>query len=248
MNFQGDTLSCLRHLHGTIKDDDDFFEKRAYIAKFAGVGERAVYNWFRERNPPVGAPLIRLRYYLEFCGYTVEDFPNLDPDIRQSGKLIAFGVLTVEEMAEAVGYPGDRAGADAVLKVFRGVQGTSHNKLLQFQTLVELYKDQLDEKIQSTRCVVPKRSVEASQPKPLPVRAPLRVVARPVLSEHEALICSFANMVTAMLPLARLVSSDDFSPEDRAKVRELSGHEGVFELANTLFRICGERSRAMRQQ
>ncbi|MEY2665137.1 MAG: hypothetical protein RLZZ480_242 [Candidatus Parcubacteria bacterium] len=248
MNFQGDTMSCLKHLYDAIKDDDNFFEKRETIATFTGVGESAVYCWFACRNVPKGEPLIKLRYYLECNGYEVTELTILEPTLKQVGKLLAFGILSIDEISNAVGYPAGRNGIDTLLKVLRGTQGVSKAKLSQFQTLAELYGDQLLKKSQNTPRVVKLLVERTSTPNPLPVRAPLRVVARPMQVEHDAIISALAGMVTAMLPLARLVSSDSFTPEDRTKVREFSGHEGVFDLANSLFSICGERSRAMRQQ
>ena len=59
---------------------------------------------------------------------------------------------------------------------------------------------------------------------------------------REAIIESFGVSVKAMLPLARLLESSNFSPEERARVRDIAGRDGVVQLVNVMSRLCGERS------
>jgi hypothetical protein len=52
-----------------------------------------------------------------------------------------------------------------------------------------------------------------------------------------------AELLREALPRASRIASDEFSSEDRARLRELSGAQTVFELVNELTLLCGERAR-----
>jgi hypothetical protein len=57
-------------------------------------------------------------------------------------------------------------------------------------------------------------------------------------------ISEFAKLAKKMLPLAKKLASDEFTAEDRARLRELAGTSTIFELKNELVKLCGERARA----
>ena len=58
-------------------------------------------------------------------------------------------------------------------------------------------------------------------------------------------ITIFAHLMQTALPLAKRLASDDYSAEDRKKLRELAGKHTIFELNNELAKLCGERARKM---
>lgn len=243
--FKGNTQACIAHLRDAIQDD--YLTKRHVVATFAGVGDDSVRRWFVDGSMPVGEALVRLRFYLEFLGYQVEEVQKLSQVIRDAARIYAFGVVSLSEVASACGFTEGRNGPDLVLRVFRGGCGISKHKQEQFTALAELYSDELAERKRATQKVLvgsvgqPEKVREDDKPTPLPVR----LASQQPLGTHEALIESLAGLVEAMIPLAREISSDRFTPEERARVRELAGRDGVFTLANLLYRMCGERSRSM---
>jgi hypothetical protein len=247
--FTGTTAECLVHLAQATKVDH--FAKRKAIASFAGVGDSTVYRWFKGVMQPVGEPLLRLRFYMEFLGYNVQELQALNPPVRDAARLFAFGIATLSEIAQLVGYSEGRGGTDTLLAVFRGTQGVSKQRLGQFTSFVELYGEQLSEKKRVTQKIqlngTVRAEVDADQ---APTRSAsvvqaLRPASQKPTSSRDALIESLAGSVKALIPLARAISSDDFTAEDRARVRELAGGDGVFTLANLLYRLCGERARKM---
>jgi hypothetical protein len=59
----------------------------------------------------------------------------------------------------------------------------------------------------------------------------------------DLIVASVAHHAQAMLPLAEALLSDEFTPADRERVRELAGAKTIFLLANALNGLCGERAR-----
>jgi len=62
--------------------------------------------------------------------------------------------------------------------------------------------------------------------------------------EHEQVIAELARLLTRAAPLVELVESDDYSPAERSRLRELVGPYEFFHLSAHLSRCCGERARA----
>lgn len=63
------------------------------------------------------------------------------------------------------------------------------------------------------------------------------------ISTNEAIVAELAQQVKAMLPLARLVASDRFTPMQRQALRDASGTLGLLPLLAELNRLGGEKSR-----
>lgn len=235
---EGTTERCLAHLAKAIQGRD-FFEKRKMIADFVGVGDEAVHRWFKNGALPVGEQLVRMRFYLEFLGYKVSELDELDVQVRNAARLFAFGIVSLSEIADLLGYV-EKSGTDSLLKIFRGTRGVSSEKIQQIQAFVELYEKQLDGKRRGTVSVLTatsddRRSEEAS----IITRPSLRTVGE----GHSTLIEALAAAVKAMLPLAEYVLSDSFTANERQRVRELAGGDGVSRLSLLLTKLSGEAAR-----
>lgn len=246
--FAGTTDECLKHLERATKKD--YLGARKIIADFCGVGESTVYRWLKGGAKPVGEPLIRLRFYLEFLGYDVAELRSLAPEVRDAARLCGFSIASISEVAQLVGYAGGRAGVDVLLTVFRGTAGASKEKLEEFKSFSKAYGEPFASKQKSTKKVqmlgvaLP-RAEHVPEVSPKAVAAAQSILRPKPVSDRESVIESLAGSVRAMIPLARLISSDEFSAEERARVRELSGTTHVFDLANLLYNLCGERARNM---
>lgn len=241
--FSGTTEECIGHFTRNLGPKN--LAERKTIAQFAGVNDDSVRRWLKGQMHPTGEPLVRLRFYLEFLGYEVAEVELLNPIVRNAARLFAFRVADLSEIAKLLGYADGRNGLDDLLRMFRGGRGVSKKRLEHIQAFVDMYEDQLD----ARRNAVPKIKVSNLRTKPTPTPTPLKELGslkRPgpiAENEHDAVIKTFAGLATAILPLADLISSDSFTEEERARVRELAGGDGVFLLANRLFRICGPRAR-----
>lgn len=251
----GTTKECLQRLGAIIQRDPDYYGKRKIIASFTGVSDSAAYRWIKGTSPPVGEPLIRLRFYLEFLGFDVQEIQLLEPRVRDAARIYAFGVTSIQETAGLLGYKSakeNRGGVDPLLAVFRGASGVSKQRLEAFEAFIELHAEALEEKKRSVVSILPNGStVNAEVPQSFiahEVRESKALNAKQHAAERIAIIEALAASVKAIIPLARAASSDDFTANERARVRELAGHNGVMTAANLLFRLCGERTREVHQQ
>jgi hypothetical protein len=255
--FKGTTAECLSHLGKHIGENK--IEKVKVIAVFCGTHYRTVEKWLEGKHPPIGENLVRMRVYLEHIGYSVTELLKLNPVVRDAARLCAFRVVPIAEIAEMVGYAGRKTvdsgrntAVDAILGIFRGVQGVGKDRLVEFEALVSVFKDMLPEKVQQTPKIDladhVKSQIEHEQ---VVVRTvpPAGTTFRPklafqrTLDTHTAIIESFASTIKGLIPLAQLLESDEFTPAERAHLRELLGGDGVFEFANSFYRLCGERTR-----
>ena len=79
---------------------------RKPIAEFCGVGEWTVKTWVSDSAPkvPVGLPEIRLKCLLDLNGYRIIEVERLPRTIRNFMEIIGFGLMSVEEAVELLGY------------------------------------------------------------------------------------------------------------------------------------------------
>lgn len=242
--FKGTTVDCLKHLGSKLPKDRQ--DQIASIASFTDSSQRSVSGWLKEAPPPSGASLIRLRFYLALIGYEVSELASLSDSIRRVAKLFAFGVLSLSDISAHVGYVSGKNSEESLLTIFRGKRGVSKKKEETFKELFDAYSDQLSTREQAVeKIVLESVGAEGVEKTPLlPVALKVTAPRRLILGIRETLIESLALQVKGMIPSARLIGSDEFTEEERAKVRALAGSDGVFILANALYRMCGERSRA----
>lgn len=72
-----------------------------------------------------------------------------------------------------------------------------------------------------------------------------RISSNGMIPARKIILDELARLVKMTIPLAKLVDSDYFTPEDRRTFRKLTAEEGVFEAANLLNRLCGEQARGL---
>ncbi len=65
----------------------------------------------------------------------------------------------------------------------------------------------------------------------------------PVVKSATVVKQSLVAQISALAPLVELVLSDAFTADDRDEIRKMSGGDGIFNLKNSLARLCGERAR-----
>lgn len=241
---EGNTERCLAHLAKAI-EGRDFFEKRKTIADFAGVSDDSVHRWFKEGRMPVGEQLVRMRFYLEFLGYKVSELNELDEQVRNAARLFAFGVASLSEIADLLGYVG-KSGTDTLLRIFRGARGTSSEKIEQFESFIELYGAKLNDKKRTVSKVLHVTDGDSHSQRTTDhfgASAAIRSTSH-VAGNQTAVVESFAGLITAMLPLAEYVLSDSFTAAQRSRVRELAGGgKGVSRLSNLFTQLSGEAAR-----
>lgn len=79
---------------------------RQSIADFCGVEHNTVRLWLNdpERRMPCGEAEIKLKCFLDLNGYRIIEFERLPRSIRNFAELIGFGILSVEDARNLLGY------------------------------------------------------------------------------------------------------------------------------------------------
>lgn len=238
--FQGMTQECLRQFVADNRLDSKkpaAFAKRNAICDFFGLNHETGHSWFGNFALPVGERLLRLRFFLETLGYQPSENQGLPRPVKLLGEYIAiWSIRLKEEAAFLVG-----TAPDTLLSVLLGKEGVSERRLQVIADIVSTNQDAAEqfqkkwhEKISDLALV--RRAITAASPTDTETK-PANV---------NAAIESLAHLILAAKPLAEALLSDQYSPEDRKRLRELTGNgrsNAVFDLSNLLNRLCGERAR-----
>lgn len=253
---RGKTAECLEDFtksagigntgRGTGKD---IYRIRNRICRLLGVASETGFAWFTKLILPSGENLLRLRFFLRFFGYQVEELEAIRKEVAGAAELVAFRVITIEEFAEVVQKPPRQA-----LRPLMGQEGLSEQKLEKISKFCELYKSKLAEKkvewkenlasVGIASQLMSTGSTAAEEMQNVGISPATEKVPVPRLaSSREFTIKVLAGMIKSAIPLAELMASDDFSPEERQALRQLTSNgrsNGVFDLSNLLNRLCSE--------
>ncbi len=191
------------------------------------------------RIRPVGLGRVRIRHFLEYRGYHIDEIEGLKEPILSLSRILAFGVLTPAQLAVELGVKKERD----IFTVLFSIVSPKLFRLNRIASIVQKYQDALKEKLPvlSSRETVPAEPAVIKQAPVVPVRSQ---IDGPLTKETKrALIASFVALAKPLLPIAEFVLSEAFSAEDRKRVREMMDGDGVFKLS-TLFRdLCSETTR-----
>lgn len=234
-------LECLGDIKKRL-DPKEFWRWRAETAALINVSEKQIAEWLRGRYQPKGERLAKLNFLLELLGYRLAGKKNSPIVGRQISALLFHRLLTVSEIAKILSLTHDSV---IYLINGRGATSTKNSRLI-----ADLFQENQSELQKRERLCLEKLAFARLIDKPenffpSSERIPSIVVPR---LDPPSQIALLAHLFQATLPLAKLVASEAFFPEDRELLRELSGRSTVFELKNALVRLCGERARALANQ
>ncbi len=237
--FSGTTKECLAHFMEASLNGD----KRLALSDFAKVTPDTVRRW--NKHFPVGEVLIKLRVYLDLHGYKVAELERLDPVVREIACLVAFEVCPINDILELIGLPlNKKNGNSQLLRALRGEQRYSPERIEKLRVFAFRFEETLQEVVDRTPIL---RAVSLE---PQEVLGTKETKSNEVVSKeaevklsHQVIIDSLAAQIKAMLPLARLVAGDSFSPAERRLLRGKAEGDSVFYLSRELNRLCGEQAR-----
>ncbi len=241
--FKGTQAACLAHYASSTFNEDP----RMGLALFTGTTVHpTVHRWLRGTAVPIGENAIGVRYYLELLGYEISENPR-DPVLQEIGRMVAYDIATVEDLCKEVGAVTDY-GRNLMLAALLGRAPISDDRLAVLESFALSFRDIIDEKKREIIAQLPHRMSQTKPAEPIaqrPTPSPILVTTTPSSDKLSvSLVTSLAHLVQAAIPLAEIVNSDKCSPEDRKKLRDLAGGNGVFRLANLLNRLCGEKARS----
>ena len=198
------------------------------VAETTGSTVPTVTGWLADQVPP-GERLIKLWHLLAASGIASPELDGLPAFNAYCGKLLMLGVVDVKELQSICHL----ANPQGVLSALRGTP-PMHPQFT-VDELQEMYGDEVQIRL---RTIIRYDNVESPAP------------AKPAVSEVAEQRTVGAAMVTltaahlgAVLPLVRVLNSDESSAKDRSRLRSLVGNDEMFELSNILNNLCSERAR-----
>jgi len=251
MITRGTTLECFLDLMERI--EPQLYVNRRLLANVLGVEDSTVRRWVIGPGTPIGMSMISLRYYLDFLGYQVSEINRLPPHINGVGRLLAFRVLSLEEMTKLT---GDESFPDHLFAVLRGVRGISAERGDVFRDIVESYREELRKKQLTTPrlvivnpesaaivpVVVSAQKVGSTDLVQLGVihqsKSKSRSKSSVVLGQDE----QFKELAIGLLELARLYTDSAVSEKVRDQLRQVVGQQNIFDLKNLLSRLCSSKA------
>lgn len=221
----------------------DWDDRISLIARMTGTAPATIGEWLTTDRPAKGERLLKLWHILAAAGLESPELQQLRPYNRYLGELFAFGVIDTDELLQILNIKNPQAA----FSVLRGALPARPN--LSEAELQQLYneplahaKQQVPQYGHASAPPVAAAQVPAEPPTaPAVASVPLVPTAQP-----STVVSMLAMLLGAASPLARLVVSDEYSPEARSQLRHLMGESGMFELSNTLSRLCSERARTRR--
>lgn len=229
------SVDCLRRL---LEDKNDSVQRALikFIAEFVNCDYQAVRSWLVRDVMPIGENLLRLLFFLELAGRSPQALSELQPGLYDIAKLVAFRVIDLTRAMELLCLQ-DRS---SVLKALGNRRGVSKKKLTQAVEDSRQYEDRLSAE---------SLHWQAKLVSLVPGRPGVRATHQESKHAfgHSEVIEVLSQQIKAAIPLARLMVGDEFSPEERERLRKLTvttaRWHGVFELSNLLNRLCGEEAR-----
>lgn len=171
---------------------------------------------------------------MEAQGYLISEIYSTSELQQNLGRILAFGILTPEEMLEGIGMPKGRPGLNQLFAFIRGHRGMSDERQKRAEELVSLSQNSVREQVNILHKflpVTPKGPVQKGG-----LRSTSAVLGK---NTHGALKDSFLATVEGLLPLSEALCSEEFTPKEREELRERGG-EAIRRLTLALNRLSSE--------
>ena len=220
-------------------------EAKEPLAEYFAVGKPAIQRWIVDTTP-VGEEMLRMRFFIQAAvpgsdplAYTRKSLVYL-----QVAELIGFRIIPKEELQRILGFQNLKD----VLRVSRGEGRMIRNreekvaelhaehaaqvvsKKAELAALVRRYSSEKDGDREPSTYTIPKETAEDILPSPL--------------GQMEVLTIA-GHQIVALTPLVEAITSDRFTSEHRKMLREMIGHRKLFDFANAINMLNGERARTI---
>jgi len=207
-------------------------------------------EWFNAKRIPKGLNAVRAMVILEMLDYEVVTDEDIYPECRDVGECLTFGVICEDNLKDIFPCEDNNIrrlllGRGGTVKAARQVIRESINPYLkerdrrkvEWSRKLGALVGRKERDNDKTHHDIP---VELGPVEPLGEEA-----LRAAITKEEA-IGMMANMVRAMKPLARWLLTDDFTAEDRKRLRQMVGNAAnndVSILRGYMTQLCSEHQR-----
>lgn len=133
-----DTSTCLAHMATSFNRD----VIRPLLAEFCGVENETAGTWLNHNTLPRGEQLLKLRFFMQFAGYEVDELTALPKIIRDLASLVAVDFMSVQEVTDYLKY---RKEQNLYRVILRG-EGVLSDKQARIRHLLEVNDVELKRK------------------------------------------------------------------------------------------------------
>tara|TARA_Y100000310_G_scaffold340342_1_gene435767 strand:+ start:9664 stop:10512 length:849 start_codon:yes stop_codon:yes gene_type:complete len=256
--IRGDTDKCLKHYYEKVLPQGlrKNAKARAPMMEFIGLSSNHLGRILKGNIKTKGENLIRLRIFLFFKGYSVEELNNMPTETFEIAVLFALNVESLEDIAISIGIT-----RDGVLRRLRGATYSfakyENERMIQIIRGVKL---QNPVKIEEGIKKISDRDfdrITRTPPSRKEIYSLPGTISTPSLSDAnnkylkfppETLVAMLAGMIEAIIPMTQALISDKFTEEQRNLLREktkggIKPGYGVFDASNLLNGLCSEDAR-----
>lgn len=247
IRYSGPLKSCLANLAQLLEPGSKIYSPttKKRLCQIVMVPISTLRDWFAKNIIPHGLNLFKLHLLLKMSGYSVNEALNLSPQQWGLLKVMATGVCTSDQVAERFAV-----NKNTVYNWVFGKHEPSADFKLKIDAFLAENSAELNNRINSWATGLKSVGLEFSDST---VVTNIGFSGGEIVPNSSSIstfraetINSLAHIIQAAIPLAKLVLTDNFSPEERKKLRDMtqSGQShGVFDLSNLLNRLCGEKAR-----
>jgi hypothetical protein len=252
--IRGTTEQCLKHFSKTRQRllQSNNFEVLSGIAKLLGISPITGQQWLNQDRTPQGVNYLKLQLFLELAGYHLIEWENFADPVKSLKDILALAIINPEDVAKQLSVD-----EGSVMRWVQRKRIPAPERIEPITSIVTPHKTVGDVKKQEWLEAIEKLGVRGT----VLVEGPAQVngaipTSNPTLSassilqnginEHEQAIEVLGHLILAAKPLAARILTDEFTPEERQSLRDLTTKgrsNGLFELSNLLNRLCGERAR-----
>jgi hypothetical protein len=220
---------------------------RKKLADFVGASPDTTSKWMRGFAVPTGDYRSRTIIFFHMLGYQVVEYELWDEVLQKAAKVLAFNIAKPHAVSVAFGMSSYTKPLSSMNQVFSGalLLNAKRSESLAYYVKQKSQDIDLGEhkfRYEYADLMLPAMEHTAVKLEPAKVAEKSSPANVPAL-DTQVLVEVMAGLVTTMLPLAQFLESDSCSPQQRAQLRSLAQGNGVFKLANSLNRLCGERVR-----
>lgn len=254
--FTGQTRDCFSRFFDQVYANWTAEEQRIVtgeLEEFFKTSHSAIQSWIHGKTFPKGLGLLKVRYMLRQCGFTIveeNEESELDEAVVFCGDLLASDLITLADATAYLRY----SGTDETLRYLLGRRKVGAKGLVKFK--------QFNDEFQEFRfsLVTFDFPETRSAPPAMPQNEPSLPI-RPMNGDKEPdWLASLAHILKNVqaecqlsAPWLKSLLSEDFGPETRRKFRDLLGDDFAFKLAKEItdfqtlaYALCSEKARENR--
>lgn len=240
--ISGDMMECFKHFvdtHG-FRNQGGYLPKRVYrtrntVAMALGIKNSTLHDWIIGAYTPAGVKAITLRVFLAVCGYKVTELERLDPNSRRIAEFVGYSLAEFEDIGKAI-----EASSATILHQISCGEGMPEGKASKILRFLEPLKGELERRKKIWRDVV--SSLHGMDDSSGNVSAPSQAIGA-MPSKKDDVVSAAAALIRALLPLAEFLASNKATPDDRSRLRDACGGNGLFAASTALNQLCSESAR-----